>query len=402
MGNNTTCVLFRILLLFYVLWGGYAWFTWELETDHSLELMVYAVGFVITLIYQFTNKVRLRPKRGVGMALVVLFFLYLYCGGFSGTGYITAPIHFVLRFYPILVLLCDKDNVAGHLSFIAKAIAFILILSMVLYLVMQFLPIVPGLPINWEEASDSYFFINYFILIRNIYYVDDFWRFTSIFLEPSYLATVCLFLLFANRFGFHLKENKILGLALVFSTSLAGYIVGFIGYILMRIVNRKSYAKLLILPFLFAMVYMIGVEYNEGDNLINRYIIERLQFDEEKGIVGNNRTGEQIDALFEKSISDGSIIWGIGQERLEKYATTHGAGYKMAFLRNGIISVVLLFLFYWFVGVSGQNGYKKRFMMAFIMLYIVMFIPNAALLSYMWLIPFILASASDVKKFPAK
>ena len=402
MKNNISSVLFRLLLLFYVLWGGYAWFTWELETDHSLELMVYAIGFVITLIYQFTNKVRLRPKRGVGMALVVLFFLYLYSGGFSGTGYITAPIHYVLRFYPILVLACDREYAEGHLSFISKALAIILAPSMALYLVMLFLPIVPSMLVGWEDESETYIFFNYFILIRNFYWIDDFWRFNSIFLEPSYLATVCIFILFANRFDFHKKENRIIGVALILSTSLAGYIVGIIGYILMRLVNRKSFAKLVVLPFLFVTVYMIGIEYNEGDNLINKYIIERLQFDEEKGIVGNNRTGEQIDALFEKSISDGSIIWGIGQERLEKYATTHGAGYKMAFLRSGMISVVLLFLFFWFVGVSGQNGYKKRFMMAFIVLYAIMFIADAALLSYLWLIPFILASASDVKRISTR
>ena len=121
MKNNISSVLFRLLLLFYVLWGGYAWFTWDLEIEHNLELSVYVIGFVISIFYQISNKVRLSPSTGVSIAIVILLFLYLYCGGFSGTGYLTAPIHFVLRFYPLLVLACDRENAEDHLSFISKA-----------------------------------------------------------------------------------------------------------------------------------------------------------------------------------------------------------------------------------------------------------------------------------------
>ena len=70
------------------------------------------------------------------------------------------------------------------------------------------------------------------------------------------------------------------------------------------IINPKilnSIIFLLLFPYILilSVVYYTGITYQNGNNLFNELILERMQIDDEKGFSGNNRTGEITNNTYE-------------------------------------------------------------------------------------------------------
>lgn len=63
---------------------------------------------------------------------------------------------------------------------------------------------------------------------------------------------------------------------------------------------------------------MGGISYNGGRNVLNEKILSRLQYDEDKGISGNNRTSHLADAYFEQYTNNGQILFGVGNQTIRK------------------------------------------------------------------------------------
>ena len=95
-------------------------------------------------------------------------------------------------------------------------------------------------------------------------------RFCGIFLEPGYLAALCSFLLFVDKYDLKKKENKILVLAVMVSLSLAGYIFLAVGYMLLRANKIVDLLKKIFgLLFYVLLFYTIFTNYDDGDNIVN-------------------------------------------------------------------------------------------------------------------------------------
>lgn len=387
--------LYRFVLLFLICWGAHAWFTWSLDYTGTLRLILLIVMNLITIKYVHDNRVDLSPNAVKVFAAICILFTYCRNGVNVQT-----PLLFFLRHFPLYVLWCDWNHASEHIAFLKKALAYIIAPGLLIYLSLYVIH-VSGLTTIAYPGNSNYIFDNYIFVIQNVNEPHSgLFRFCSIFLEPGYFGTLISFLLIADGFKYNDKYTRVLLIGLIASVSLAGYITTFIGYVLYNSIQGLSVKKYLYIGVVLAAAYGFGVNYNNGDNFINRGIIERLQPDEDRGISGNNRAGEFALAYFEDLVTSGEIWWGIGYEGVQKvnggdadsgdyYNQIRGAGYVIYFITNGVICAILWLLAYLFMGPLSPYA-NKKYGYCFVLIIILTFIEAGVPSSYSWIIPFIL------------
>lgn len=387
---------FRLAIFFEILCGAHAWFTWW-TTDS--RLLQYIIALAIAFIaYKYKSKLRI--KLNTSPAVVFAMLSYIVGVMFFNRGSIPSLVEVAFALYTLWVVISDRENVKGHLQFVCKGLAIILIPGIILFLGKGYIPTI-GLIIQ-KGSSEDYIFINQIFLIHKIGGFDSeaAKRFHSVFLEPGYLGSMLSFMMFAIKYDFSKWYTKTLLVAQLISLSLAGYILTFSGYVLYLISEGRSMKKIILFAMLIPIVYVVAIGYNNGNNYINNAIISRLQYDEEKGISGNNRTGAGTEFYYNQAIENGDIWLGLGTEKVKQinggssdsagYSDNiRGAGYKVFFVIRGVICAIFFLLFYIFIAKATVPS-KMFIRYGLIFLIILTFIQAAYPTSAAWIYPFVL------------
>lgn len=375
--------LYEITLFFLICWGAHAWFTWDLDTLDNLSGMIpLIIACGISYFYQVYQGIQI----GFTKKNILIYFSFLFGMSIFDMG-ITTPINSFLKLYPLFVLINDEDNLIDHITKISRWIAIILIPGIILHLFIISSGItIPTIPIQKGDLSlnFSYLFWNYGFMIRHIDFEQDEFRFQSIFLEPGYLGTLLAFLLYTLQYNLKKWETKVFTIALLLSFSLAGYLTTFIGIFLYNLSQGKSVKTILYVALFTGITYFGATTYNYGDNIVNKLIIERLQYDEEKVIVGNNRVSQKTDDAFEMALDKGELLTGTSKYSNEDLI---GTGYKKYFLTHGIISALFYLLFYILLA---SYTYNYIYAFGYVVLIISTFLQASYPNSYSWIIPFLL------------
>ena len=210
------------------------------------------------------------------------------------------------------------------------------------------------LPHYYSDTSDYYSHEVYYLFIvgANNILEELLPRFCGMFLEPGHIGSTCCLLLFINRFNFRDKSNYIYLLSIIFSLSLAAYCLLFIGLCLHFFLKGVHIIKyILFMGVLAGILYILGLTYNDGDNILNEKILSRLVVVDGE-LSGDNRTSMLFDAYYEDWLKHGDIINGYGKEAYgegnEAKNILHGcASFKRFFFINGIMGVILVLVLYW-------------------------------------------------------
>ena len=265
------------------------------------------------------------------------------------------------------------------LHFVTKWLAILLIPALLLYWVSLFITL-PNFGTLRHPNYEPY--TNYFFYIKTTFDYGMFERFNAFFLEPGHLALLCTFIIMANRYKFKsCPWLWILLVSIIFSFSLAGYVLVAIGFLL---VNVNSIGKFLITIGL-AATFVIGVlSWNGGNNPLNDLIISRLEYDDTTGIKGNNRFFNNTDYEYSRAL--GTKYFWISVKGRANMKLISGAGYKIYILQFGMIGALLALLLY--LSVIPQRP-DWRFTLCFLTLYILCFLQRAYPLWYSWLFPYV-------------
>lgn len=304
------------------------------------------------------------------------------------------------------MLLDDIKNSYSHLKFIATTLSAIIVPGLILHFLFIFSFLPTSVPIVYP-GSFVYVFSNYLFVLEGLIYEQGSGRFMSIFLEPGYFATLSVFLLYALKFNFKLKQVKIITAGILCSLSLFGYGAFAIAYLYYKGINGVKIQKYLVI--LIAMVFFVTVfkDLNGGHNIINEKILSRLESDDERGFAGNNRVGEGVDTYFDYYLSTGDLIQGVGNDEIRKIndASTgsfgdsiRGAGYKIFFIREGIIAAVAYLFIYLLMALYKIPKAQKLYSYGFVVLIIITFIQASYPSSFSWLVPFVLGISSYRKQ----
>lgn len=378
--------LFDISIFFLLCWGCHAWFTWRLDfIDTKFRLFV--LSFFCCIAWAYKNHYKIRIVRVDLMSCGIVFFMIARCFPLQNLfALIESLLYGFFTIYPITVLLSDRINAKCHLVFISNALAVILSVGLVLWFYVSFVSLLPGWPIAYNNNNESYVFFNYGIMLKSVFWQHiDSIRFQSIFLEPGTLGQLSALMLYANRFDLSKSCNRVLLLSCICSFSLAGYIIAFLAYGLVTLQKKGVVQAMVVIPLLLLSIYYIGISYNGGNNEFNHRILERLEFDNEKIISGNDRFHGDTDAVYRTLSENGGLMFGDSQA-INKYDIS-GAGYKLFFITNGIFSAILYLLSHLlFVGIFKN----KKYCLGFIALLIAVFIQASHPASYASLVPFAL------------
>ncbi len=395
-------LLFRLTIFFEMCWGAHAWFTWWCDRDKLITYLILIVVAAIAAMYQRINKIKLTKSRFVISGFLLFIIATIFRNHFALLGIARS----ILAVYPIWVMISDyRETVQGHLNFATKLIAWMSLLGIVEYVVVSAFGL-PSIVINYGDYV-NYIFFNYVFYIKNIGEYSmmtgmDFQRFSGVFLEPGYMSSLFVFLLYAQKFNIKKFDNIVILGTILVSLSLAGYVLTFIAYFFHRMLKRRIMGGIIGIAFVGVLFYVVGINYNQGNNYLNNEIISRLEYDKEKGISGNNRTTDITRSYFDQGLANGDSWIGLGHERVQKIngggSTTgfdhnaiNGTGAIYYFVVYGIISA-LLFLFSYYQ--LSRYCINKRYSLYFVLLIAICFIQAAYPDSSSWIYPFLLGIKS--------
>lgn len=387
--------IFKVSLLFFFLNSMYMWVTWHAPT-HYIGVVV----LFVMLIYFKLEKVKLAFtfQKLIG-ALALLLGSYL---GHSFEGIVPFVGHGFIVLPCLFLLFVDEAKIhTDLLDFITSFFALLLPISFIVF-ILSFM----GLPRIGVLIAPSDFYPpydNFLLSVRTTAYNV---RFNSIFLEPGHLGMILAYLLYAQKFNF--KKDKRLIVILVFAVftlSLAAYVLILLGYVINLFAHKRLRFDVMFSGLLFlGLLYLVAVNYNNGENLLNEYFFERLQPSEDKGFSGNNRTYGYLDQFYELAIEHKELVlWGIGVKNYNFISENYyfgGAGIKVFVLRHGLISVLLVFGAYLLMGLSLSKN--RRYVLGFVLLFAFSFWQRAYPFWASWLILFMTGIAQSQQQIDEK
>lgn len=356
--------LLKFTLLICILKSMNHWALWTIDSK-----LIY-LCVLLSMIICISNKKmqiwisKIKGNYSIGFFFLTLFALYQNTISLSSNANILSYSNTVLFlgiFYCVLHFNEDFKNEIT--SYIEKAMIILLVPAIVIFL-LRFVISLPYIPMVHTDSfgNDPYGLLqNYIFLIHHAEAIADlasFPRFCGPFLEPGQLATFLAFLLYVLKFDFTEKSRYVLLIALLFSFSLAGYMLALIGVMMQKSNSIKKFIPVIII---LGIVYVVGKNYNSGDNLLNNYILVRLEYDEEKGIAGNDRSSTITDDIYENYVlaSTDNLLFGVRNYRGDAIG---GSGYKTYIVKNGIFSLIFIIIFY-IITLSGAKNRREMTML---------------------------------------
>lgn len=372
--NYVESKLFLVLNLLYLVMSSFAWPTAYLPT-----IAVPALGIITYVPYFFLRKVTFKWDFST-KALLITFLIFVTYHCFIGA--FTICLYYIP---PILLCLLDRSMKEKLLSFITKWYAIAIGISLVIFGLTWIVP----LPSFGQVTHYMYPPYNNFIMYLQS--VEDYRmiRFNGFFFEPGHCAIVGVFLLYANRFQFKKRPILIIILlSILFSLSLAGYVLFMTGIFLQ---NYKRIKIILGAVLVIGGLYLfVAYVWDDGNNPVNLLIVERLEIDENGKLKGDNRAYADTERVLDRAYKTGEIWAGIGMvnfNRMFNHAIA-GSGYKIFLLQYGLLGVLVTALIYWSYYTTALRE-NKKFAILFLLFIAFCFIQRCYAFWFSWQLPFI-------------
>ncbi len=355
--------VYKITLFILFLTSMFPWFLWN-----ARPVVFCFFGAVVSILFFMLKRsaFSLERKNVITNVLLLLAFIF-YSKGFTFLGFIEQFFVFINIF---ILLNIKKEYKSEVLSLLTNGMAVIVGVSLAYYIIHLL-----GVQLPYTVIASSklgYMGDNYY-LFTEFKHVATMYRFKSIFAEPGHLTMGLIPLLYANSFNLKRKSVLVLLIAQLFTLSLAGYAMLLLGLIFYSFSNQvnKNIPRLILLTIV--IVVSVFLSKLSEDSILYTAIVARLEFNETKGnIQGYNRTDENVDFIYDRFVHSSQFLLGIGST--ESKALTEGnAGYKVYMIRFGLISLILVILFYTKLMLS----FRRYEVITFCMVTLLMLFQNA-------------------------
>lgn len=383
-------VLFISFLLSMTMWIG-----WGYGRESSLIVSLLLLAHIIFG----------RISLDINRRSVVFFLLILFSNLFT---HYTWGVGSLYQYFPYFVILCLKDeDKIQCLECITKWFGYLMVPGLILYVILLFvdLPSLGTLHATEDDwALDKGYGVakNYIFFVKQSFHSYEI-RFTGPFREPGYVGMMGAFLLFVNQFDFKKKGMWSIFIAVLCSLSLAGFVLAFLAFWMIRFYQGKtSITKLSLYLFVFVCVICIGMFYNDGDNILNEKILSRLEFDEEKGFSGNNRVGDVMMYYYANMWTDmKTLLFGYSKEFMDWLTLNgvRGTGYYRYMCRFGLLGTIAAMAPYFYYTITAKNKMFAR--MAFIFV-VIMFWQRSYPFWTSWIICFVFGVTRNQQKWVNK
>ena len=367
-------LLYKCLIYLAFLSSLHAWFLWDLK-----NILIVAVGggaAASFLLYKSWYRIT-----GVrcGVILLLLLSISFETRTMNLNGQIAGFLNLII--FSSCVLL-RSDLKSALFRFLSKGFAALLLISLLAFVV--FLIGVP-LPSSPLDFFDQYSFDNYYFFLNGTSGAVI-PRFGAVFLEPGHMGMIAAFFLVANKFDLKKKDVCVIATAIVFSFSLAAYVLSFLGLLLLLAVAYRKVWYLVFVGLVSLGIYFGAIYYNGGENVVNELIISRLVI-EDGDLKGNNRFSSDFEEYYSSFLKSDNVYLGIGSSEFADQDFGANAGYKVYIAQNGILGTISVAILYFAL------FYLNRSPVGFILLlvYVLSFLQRAYPLWVCEIVPFICA-----------
>ena len=344
-------ILLCICLFVSFLTSMKIWFAWNANYKY-INLII---GIIVLYVIYRGHIILERNKRNI-ISFLLLSIAYISYGfAFEKIAGLISNLALLPVFY-VVIHLNTKDK-AMFLEKVTTWFTWLLIPSIILYWLTLFVPIPYFGTVQIESDILSYLpYENYIILVKSPFYM---FRFTGPFLEPGHLGMMITFLIFANQCNFKKWQIKVLAFICLFTLSLAAYVLLVLAYVFTKLAQNTFPLKSFLSSLMFiGILYAIVVNYNNGHNYVNEMIVERLQYDDERGFTGNNRVSLNINYYYERIFTDTQYLWnGYDRNFIAELAEegSRGTGYFMYVVMYGLLGLIVTSLFYVYYTLTSKN-----------------------------------------------
>lgn len=317
------------------------WFIWHRGT-YTLALLGV---FMLLRFYLSTGLIPKKIIRSFIFACVLCLYLYSLHAFYISDAFTTI----LTRTLPLCLFILFNDNEKSkYLKLLIDTLSYILLISLLFFIAFHLQ--IP-LPYSRLTNADSFYneMYNYYAFVIPGH-SGIFTRFQSVFTEPGHLGMIIALLFYIDGYDFKKWQSWILIISLLWTFSVAGYLLFVLGYIVYKVCSSKQILRRVIgLSVVCTIVVCaMGAYYKSNpDSLVSTMILERLQFDDEKGLSGNNRNTQQFMQCYTQFKNSFDVFWGLGTEKYQSLDFISGnSSYRCFVLEYGILGLLLLACFY--------------------------------------------------------
>lgn len=330
-----------IVATFIALYSAQPYFAWGTSSIKVLLLAIF-----LSIRFLFLERTTL-AKNKLSIYLCLVLWLYLYVFRAPNVGDVFS--FFFTKFLPLLfVILLSTEEKRTLLRYVTNLFAIIIAISLFFFIIWFCGVSLPSTII--EHSTDSFYpnFTSYyfFIIQGNLGILT---RFQSIFTEPGHLGMLSALLLYMNFYNFRKWQCCVLLIGLIWSFSLAAYVLLVGGFIIYRIASSKRIVLSVIKATSIMLLVVIGgitFYLSYPNTIFSTLILSRLEISKERGVVGNNRNDASFMKYYEELENRQEYLTGIGIDRYAKLTFSGGnSSYRVFIVQYGLIGITLLFLF---------------------------------------------------------
>lgn len=357
------------------------WFVWPVARFFQ---MIACVPLILSILLSrsllnpiFTRTDHLAPLLSVTAVILCMAL----CSGKNLNGFLMIPFD-VLIFYALFKINLSDLQVLGDV--LAKTMGYILTVSIPIYILYLLGFSLPHYHVAPDAVLHTYDNYRFFLIDDYAEVVSLFPRFISIFPEPSWLGMGCVTLLYCQIGKWNTWRCRIMFVATIMSFSLAAIICLIVMLFSVAWMKGKAIIGKIFLLFFFIVSGAIGaIYYNDGDNIVNTLVVQRLALDEEGNLEGDDRTTDSFTKEFHKMWTNGEWLTGEGTAHFQRFAEGN-SGYRVFLYINGMLSFILLVVFFSLVLRGSDN---RRAILSFILFMALTFIAHGAPLRYTYIVP---------------
>lgn len=337
-----------IFLSFISLYSMLPIFLWNKSIILLFFIMV--VFFCCFVSFSFNiNSVKISTTDYIILLLFLIMYIHIYI--INATSSVSVITNLISYFLPtFLFLLSNNSEKEKFLDYFTTLLASILIFSLVFYLMHIYKIHELNYSIYAPEFDSDVTYQNYkFFIIGEDSRAVFFKRFQSFFKEPGHLGMICALILYARKYNFRDWRNIVIFISLIYSLSLAAYVLFFIGMVIYFFAKKTFQQRIKYifgaLILIFILLFCVLSYYNKyPHSVFSEWVISRVLPSEGKS--KNNRETSQFKIEYEE-FSNNYVDYFVGKgvEKFRLYGFGN-ASYKGFIYTYGLLGITLLIAFY--------------------------------------------------------